>query len=736
MSNVYGLPSELAGGWRFEVVEVAGRGTAGTVWRATDRRTGHAVALKVANDAEGEIALAHEAEALLLADSAFVPSVIDLGRVPSNGMELPAGAAYLALRWVPGRRLQPLEMEPDERGAVALAVARDVGAALDDLHQAGTAHGDVKPANILIRAVDGVYRAVLVDLGYATEVQSDTLQGATLRYLSPEAAQGPRHAVAQDLWALGVCLAETLDASVAAADDPGGHLWATSLPAPMGGWVKALTALRPSARPSAAWIRAAALREAGVMPVETRARAKRVRASYLRVRRGELEAARRAESIELRGEVAPWLSDAMDVVRAAHGLRRATRSGSSLRVDPLDAAGRKRWFVALVGVGAAGWSLPSSLIDLPEAKLVPVLERLAERLDPSLWMQQDVVRAVENDLPTGVRNESWVARDPVELALALAHRPVDVGVLDVAEQMHRETVLPERHQLLLAEALRSAGQLGRAFALLEGSKCLGHQVLRAELLRRMGKAQDARCLAEQVVSHAGVPDWDESASTRQRATAVLARAVLDGGDAKGALSLLGSASGAAACEVRALAHLASGRREQALHAVEEGLAMAGDDETRARLLCVRGMEAHARGAVHRAFRSFARAAEHAERAGAVEEEATYLTGLAAAAVDAGRVSTALDASMRASLLWEHLDQPSKLAYALLARSGAFFLAGDAHDARKEAERGLELARAFQDERAATYLTMLLCDVAGDSTQEAGSLGTGGASCPWTTYRLG
>jgi transcriptional regulator with GAF, ATPase, and Fis domain/serine/threonine protein kinase len=711
----------LADSWRFELEESVGRGTSGVVWRAKDRRTGQPVALKVARDELGASTIAHEAETLLIADSALVPSVIDLGRVPAGVDELTEGATYVALQWMPGERLQPQRLDDDDRWAVAVAIARDVGGALDDLHRAGVAHGDVKPDNVLVSAGGDGYRAVLVDLGYATAASSDALLGATIRYAPPELARGQRRAVAHDLWALGVCIAETIDGTVAQDDDPVKRLWSRSLPAPFGSWARALTAAHPSARPPASWICAAARRASSMVPVDASAGPRRVRASYLRVRHADLSSAREADAVDLRTDVASWMSEALDVVRTAHTLcARVSTTSDELVIEPLDAAGRKRWLVALVGVGAVGWPLPPALMTLPESKLASVLERLAVRLEPARWTLQDVVRAVENDLPTPRMGRRDTTRDPVELALGLVRRPTDPAMLEAAEDLQRNGELPERHHLLLADALRSLGQMGRAYAVIEGRTDPEAAVLRAELLRRMGRGEEAAEVALNVGSGDGADGSPGKLpeSVVERARSIRARILLDRGDPSGSLALISSVSGAHASEVRALAYLARGEQREALQSIEQGLAVATDDEVLARLFCVRGMEAHARGQSQRAYASFARAAEHAERAGAVEEEAVYQTGLSAAAVDAGRPAMALDASMRASLLWEHLEQPSKLAYALLARAAAFALVGDEHDARKEAERALGNARESGDKRATAYVLMLMSDVAADGSQEA------------------
>ena len=64
------------------------------------------------------------------------------------------------------------------RRDLALTVARDIGAALSDLHGVGSAHGDIKPQNIVLTATG----ARLIDFGLSgdasAETASDTI-GAT-----------------------------------------------------------------------------------------------------------------------------------------------------------------------------------------------------------------------------------------------------------------------------------------------------------------------------------------------------------------------------------------------------------------------------------------------------------------------------------------------------------------------------------------------------------------------------
>jgi len=120
--------------------------------------------------------------------------------------------------------------------------------ALAELHQAGRAHGDLKPENVLVDARGGVR---LVDLEFSGA--PGARQGGTAGYCAPEAgspAADPRRA---DLWSLGVIVHELLCGARPGAEDRSGTWPRLRGTAPdWVGLVDALVRIDASRRPSSA----------------------------------------------------------------------------------------------------------------------------------------------------------------------------------------------------------------------------------------------------------------------------------------------------------------------------------------------------------------------------------------------------------------------------------------------------------------------------------------------------
>lgn len=142
----------LGGRWR--VTRPLAEGGGGTVFRGEEAATGRAAALKVfpsihtsAEDFRREAAVAMRARH---------PNLVALYDAGIEGEN-----AWLAMELVEGEEARARIESDSLPKPLAVSVAIQVFAALDALHRAGLAHGDIKPENVLLHH----HRAMVVDFG-------------------------------------------------------------------------------------------------------------------------------------------------------------------------------------------------------------------------------------------------------------------------------------------------------------------------------------------------------------------------------------------------------------------------------------------------------------------------------------------------------------------------------------------------------------------------------------------
>ncbi|HEY6556290.1 MAG TPA: serine/threonine-protein kinase, partial [Polyangiaceae bacterium] len=672
------MPTKLAiSGAGIELERRLGRGASGSVWLGRDRN-GTEVAVKIASDGGERARFALEAERLVAVSSPHIVRLLDAGVLeePIDLAEgtLAAGLPFLVLEAAGGTPLSERFGTPRDSTELALSVARDIGGALEELHAAGFTHGDVKPENIVVSGSDGQgFHARLVDFGLSGDAEDAEVSGGTWRYLAPELAQGG-DARARDVWALGLTLAEIVSARVRGSANPI-ELLATE-PWPKAASELISAALRaPGTRPSAAWLHRRAffeLRgdEGGNAERERRRRA--VQSSYLTVRHSELlEAA--TFDIQVAGAPLDWLRERVRLRERIAALASQGTLNERLprhhTLRELDDFGRSQWLSRLIGPQAASFGV---LTIRGDAELAERLLALCDVSPPESW----TLPAIERGAPDAASHQ---ADSAVGLALSLGAGRADGALLARAEQFVRERDVPEELVLALGRALRLRGELGRALLVFEGSASVWGRLEAAETARRAGDVQRAEGLLAEVASAAVDP------AARARRAATLARIRLSAGAPEHALSLVADApETAATLEARALAELALGARSAAASSLERAESLASAPEEHARLCAVGGALAHAAGDAELALGRFRSAAAHAAQAGAVLEEASYLTGVAAAATTTGDLADALRASRRSILLFEALGRPSEAARAALARANAFLAAGAFDEARDAA----------------------------------------------------
>jgi transcriptional regulator with GAF, ATPase, and Fis domain/tetratricopeptide (TPR) repeat protein len=646
-------------------------------------------ALKVIPPSLGDIAL-QEVALLGQLERQWGPALLDAGVIPNGFAGLPPGYRFIALAWVEGKSLDSRRGVNGDR--LAARVAHGVGRSLAELHEAGVRHGDVKPANIILspresaRDSSSDQTCTLVDLGLASPTDAKGLRGGTARYLAPEVLETLDAGPEADLYALGTVLAEIL---LSESESTSSARRLSDLAGEPARWAEALLTHAPGGRPSASWLADQAARWLHLAEDANegaRARVVHVKRAYLAARKLDLLGASSAAD-NVRGRPREWLEQSF-ACRTKVGML----PHAGVRLGPMRPLARQRWLVALVGPIASNWPIGGDLGT--DEELAERLVALARELRPGAWTLSDVTGQPARRTPWLDGSEA-PGEQAARLTRELSQPLPDPRAICLAEEWSAQGKAPVTIILELGAALVRAGELGRASAALAHGSGGEVEAARAEVARRSGDPSRATATAALALDS---PSEDARASAR----ATLARIAWDEGRLDDAALQVSADRGPAPSEIRALVALRRGQLELGVQIVEEALALNPDGEASSRLASVRGILEHARGNAASSLAEFTRAAELATRRGAVLDEATYLTGAAAAASDAGDVGAALAAATRAALLWERLGQRGRAARAWLSRASALSILGATHACDEAALEAKARAEESRDAQAAAY----------------------------------
>jgi serine/threonine protein kinase len=197
---------------RYRIGESVGEGSMGQLFRAQRLRDGREVVLKCVSGsgASSRRQLRAEAHALASLDHPHIVGFVEHG----EGTDV----CFIAMEALEGSDLGARIRQGTVPRATALRWLRELGSALDHLHERGFVHRDIKPGNVVIhRDAEGEEHAVLVDFGLATEhVPGARARGqflcGTPAYMAPEQAVGLESAIgpATDRYALAAIALELL----------------------------------------------------------------------------------------------------------------------------------------------------------------------------------------------------------------------------------------------------------------------------------------------------------------------------------------------------------------------------------------------------------------------------------------------------------------------------------------------------------------------------------------------
>jgi eukaryotic-like serine/threonine-protein kinase len=199
----------------YRIDSLVARSGMASIFRATDTRTGRAVAIKLPHP---------EMEADPIFFDRFhreeeIGKKLDHPGVVKVLNDEERSRRYMVLEWVEGRLLrQVLNEEKKLSPERAIKITLGLCKALDYIHSQGVVHRDLKPENIMVDAED---RIKLIDFGIAANAGSRRLTFAKLTeamgtpdYISPEQVKGKRGDARSDIYTLGIMFYEMLTGKV------------------------------------------------------------------------------------------------------------------------------------------------------------------------------------------------------------------------------------------------------------------------------------------------------------------------------------------------------------------------------------------------------------------------------------------------------------------------------------------------------------------------------------------
>jgi tRNA A-37 threonylcarbamoyl transferase component Bud32 len=191
-------------------------GGMGEVWEAADTRLDRKVAVKVlkaelSGDAEFLHRFRTEARMTASLNHPGIAAVHDYGETASIP-DGPDDTAYLVMELVEGEPLAAIISRGRLTADRTMDLLQQAGIALQEAHERGLVHRDVKPGNILVTPT-GKVKITDFGIAKAADAAPVTRSGmvmGTAHYIAPEQALGHEAEPASDVYSLAVCGYECL----------------------------------------------------------------------------------------------------------------------------------------------------------------------------------------------------------------------------------------------------------------------------------------------------------------------------------------------------------------------------------------------------------------------------------------------------------------------------------------------------------------------------------------------
>lgn len=192
---------------RYVIVKELGHGGMGQLYLASDQNVnGRPVVIKfllrkLMDDGYALQKFKQESQALSLIHHPNVVEVLDTGDLD--------GRPFFVMQYIDGETLDQRIPKEGMRLEHAASILKQIGAALEHVHEKGVFHRDLKPTNIMLRR--GTDSVVLVDFGIARinsadqpEATATGMSPGTPPYMSPEQINNEEITAASDIYSMAV----------------------------------------------------------------------------------------------------------------------------------------------------------------------------------------------------------------------------------------------------------------------------------------------------------------------------------------------------------------------------------------------------------------------------------------------------------------------------------------------------------------------------------------------------
>ncbi|WP_288798371.1 Stk1 family PASTA domain-containing Ser/Thr kinase [uncultured Megasphaera sp.] len=196
---------------RYHILENVGTGGMAVVYKARDILLDRIVAVKIlhakyGNDHDFVVRFRQEAQSAAKLSHPNIVNIYDVGK--------DEGIHYIVMEFVRGETLKEyIEKHGHLPINTAIQITFDIGGALENAHNNGLVHCDIKPHNILVTETG---RIKVADFGIARAINSsatmkeDSQVLGSVHYFSPEQASGGTLDERTDIYSLGVVMYEMM----------------------------------------------------------------------------------------------------------------------------------------------------------------------------------------------------------------------------------------------------------------------------------------------------------------------------------------------------------------------------------------------------------------------------------------------------------------------------------------------------------------------------------------------